>query len=44
LYSYKNAPIAKWNNLAVGGMVFILAVYQDWKDEKATTQRRPQPQ
>ena len=44
LYSYKNAPLAKWNNLAVGGMVFILAVYQDWKDEKATTQRRPQPQ
>jgi hypothetical protein len=39
LYSYKNAPLAKWNNLAVGGMVFILAVYQDWKDEKATIQR-----
>jgi len=42
LYSYNNAPLAKWNNVAVGGMVFILAVYQDWKDEKAATQRRPQ--
>jgi hypothetical protein len=39
LYSYNNAPIAKWNNLAIGGMVFVFAVYQDWKDEKSTTQR-----
>jgi hypothetical protein len=37
LYSYNNAPIAKWNNLAIGGMVFVFAVYQDWKDEKAMT-------
>ncbi|MGH8546785.1 MAG: SPW repeat domain-containing protein [Gammaproteobacteria bacterium] len=33
LYSYANAPLAKWNNLVIGGIVFILAVYQDRKDE-----------
>jgi hypothetical protein len=34
LYSYANAPLAKWNNLIVGGIVFTLAVYQDRKDER----------
>jgi hypothetical protein len=35
LYSYTNAPLAKWNNLIVGAMVLSLSVYQDWKDEAA---------
>jgi hypothetical protein len=34
LYSYRNAPLAKWNNLVVGAIVLSLAAYQDWKDEK----------
>lgn len=33
LYSYSNAPLARWNNLIIGGIVLILAVYQDRKDE-----------
>jgi len=33
LYSYSNAPLAKWNNLIIGGIVFVLAIYQDRKDE-----------
>jgi hypothetical protein len=32
---FKNAPVAKWNNVVVGGIVFSLAVYQDWRDERA---------
>jgi hypothetical protein len=32
LYSYFNMKIAAWNNLAVGAVVFFLAMYQDWKD------------
>jgi hypothetical protein len=35
LYSYKNAPIAKWNNLIVGAVVLSLAAYQDWRDERS---------
>jgi hypothetical protein len=34
LYSYTNAPLARLNNLLVGGIVFLLAMYQDWKDER----------
>jgi hypothetical protein len=37
LYSYANAPLAKWNNWIFGGSVFILALYQDWKDERTTS-------
>ena len=37
LYSYSNAPLAKWNNWIFGGSVFILALYQDWKDERTTS-------
>lgn len=33
LYSYAHAPLAKWNNLIIGGIVFILAVYQDRRDD-----------
>lgn len=36
LYSYKDAPLAKWNNVVIGGIVFSLAVYQDWKDERTS--------
>jgi hypothetical protein len=32
LYSYDNAHLAAWNNLAVGALVFFLAIFQDWKD------------
>lgn len=35
LYSYSHAPLAKWNNLVIGAIVFILAVYQDHKDESS---------
>lgn len=34
LYAYANAPLAKSNNLIIGGVILILAVYQDWKDER----------
>jgi putative effector of murein hydrolase len=32
LYSYYNVKVGVWNNLAVGAAVFLLALYQDWKD------------
>jgi len=34
LYSYYNVPVAAWNNLLVGGIVVLLATYQDWKDSR----------
>jgi hypothetical protein len=37
LYRYFNAKAAVWNNLGVGGLVLILALYQDWQDEHETT-------
>lgn len=37
LYSYSNTPLAKSNNLILGGIIFILALYQDWKDERTTS-------
>jgi hypothetical protein len=40
LYTYSNAPLARWNNLIIGGVVFILAVYQDWKDETAVSKNQ----
>src|SRR5262245_20945017 len=32
LYSYYNLTVAVWNNVVIGGVVFLLAAYQDWKD------------
>jgi hypothetical protein len=32
LYSYYNVTVAVWNNVIIGGVVFLLAAYQDWKD------------
>jgi hypothetical protein len=32
LYSYYNVKVAVWNNLTVGAVVFLLAIFQDWKD------------
>jgi SPW repeat len=32
LYHYYNLSVAFWNNALVGAVVFLLAVYQDWKD------------
>jgi hypothetical protein len=35
LYSYLKVTVAVWNNGIIGGVVFVLAVYQDWKDSDA---------
>jgi hypothetical protein len=42
VYSYFKFPAAAWNNVLIGSVVFLLAVYQDWKDEDGagTTRRR----
>ena len=32
LYSYFNLRMAAWNNLAIGGIIFVLAIFQDWQD------------
>jgi hypothetical protein len=32
LYHYFNVEGAAWNNLAVGSVIFVLAIYQDRKD------------
>jgi hypothetical protein len=32
LYSYYHLTVAIWNNVIIGGVVFLLAAYQDWKD------------
>ena len=32
LYSYFNAKMAVWNNLTIGGIIFLLAIFQDWQD------------
>jgi hypothetical protein len=41
LYGYFKFPAAAWNNVLIGGVVFLLAAYQDWKDaEGAGTNRR----
>ena len=32
LYGYIRLPAAAWNNIVIGAAVFLLAVYQDWKD------------
>ena len=37
LYHYFNVKVAAWNNLAVGSVVFILAIYQDRKDSESST-------
>jgi SPW repeat len=36
LYHYFNIEGAAWNNLAVGSVVFILAIYQDRRDSKSS--------
>ena len=36
LYHYFNVKVAAWNNLAVGSVVFILAIYQDRKDSESS--------
>jgi hypothetical protein len=40
LYSYYNMKVAAWNNLAVGAVAFLLAVYQDWKDSEHSSLHR----
>ena len=32
LYSYFKLPIATWNNLALGGTILLIAIYQDYND------------
>src|SRR5262245_31244855 len=36
LYSYYNLTVATWNNVIIGGVVFLLATYQDWKDSNGS--------
>jgi len=36
LYSYSNVKVAVWNNVIIGSFVFLLSVYQDWKDRGET--------
>jgi len=36
LYHYFNVEVAAWNNLAVGSVVFLLAIYQDRKDSESS--------
>ncbi len=36
LYHYFNVKVAAWNNLAVGSVVFFLAIYQDRKDSESS--------
>ena len=35
LYSYFKLKAAAWNNLSVGALVLLLAIYQDWHDTDA---------
>jgi hypothetical protein len=36
LYSYFKVTAAAWNNVIIGSVVFLLAVYQDWQDSAAS--------
>ena len=36
LYSYFNLRTAAWNNLALGGSVLLVALFQDWQDGDAS--------
>ena len=35
LYAYSNTPVARWNNILLGGIIFLLAIYQDRRDERS---------
>jgi hypothetical protein len=35
LYRYSKLKVATWNNLSVGMLVLLLAIYQDWQDSCA---------
>jgi len=36
LYRYFNMKMAAWNNLAIGGIILLLAIFQDWQDSDST--------
>ena len=36
LYGYFRLGAAAWNNVIIGATIFLLAVYQDWKDADRT--------
>jgi hypothetical protein len=36
LYSYFNLRTAAWNNLAIGAVVLLVALFQDWHDSDAS--------
>jgi SPW repeat len=36
LFHYFNVKLAAWNNLVIGSVVFILAIYQDRKDSESS--------
>ena len=35
LYSYFDMKTAAWNNLIIGGVILLLAIFQDWQDSDA---------
>jgi hypothetical protein len=37
LFNYYNFTVGRWNNVIVGGIVFLLALYQDKKDLNHST-------
>jgi len=39
LYSYFKLKAAAWNNLSVGALVLLLAIYQDWSIPTHPTMR-----
>ena len=40
LYGYFRLPAAAWNNIVIGTAVFLLAVYQDWKDSDRVSAKK----
>jgi hypothetical protein len=39
LYSYFKVKTAAWNNLGVGALVLLLAIYQDWRDTNSPSRQ-----
>ena len=36
LYNYFNLRTAAWNNLMIGGVILLVALFQDWHDSDAS--------
>jgi len=41
LYSYFNMKLAAANNLGIGGLVLLLAAFQDWQDSNRSHWTEP---